>query len=81
MTEPTCTCVRCGDCNGSGSVWLDFQGNYLGNQRCDDLDELEYCENCGGTGVVEVCEHCHDAEDRAADEEERRELALSRRGR
>ena len=75
MSEPKCTCVRCDDCGGSGSVWLDFRGRYLGNQRCDDLDELEYCDNCGGTGIVEVCWFCRDAEDLATDEENRRAAA------
>jgi len=56
-SEP-CTCVRCGECGGSGTIWLDFNGRYLGNRRCDDLDEMETCEECGGSGIVEVCARC-----------------------
>jgi hypothetical protein len=54
--EP-CACVRCGACGGSGTIWLDFRGRYLGNSRCDDLDEMEPCDECSG-GIVEVCERC-----------------------
>ena len=54
----TCCCVRCGDCNGSGTVWFDWRGQYLGNSRCDDLDELEHCEQCGGSGITETCDRC-----------------------
>ena len=53
-----CYCVACPDCNGSGSIWVDFNGRYLGNSRCDDLDQLEACEVCRGSGVSEVCENC-----------------------
>jgi hypothetical protein len=53
-----CECVKCSTCGGSGSYWTDFSGRFLGQSRCDDLDELEYCEECGGTGLSEVCYEC-----------------------
>ncbi len=28
-----CTCVPCGECDGTGSVWWSFSGKYLGNSR------------------------------------------------
>lgn len=59
-----CRCVRCGDCGGSGSVWYDFRGHFLGNYRTDDLDESEPCDNCGGSGIVEVCQRCQDMDER-----------------
>ncbi len=55
--EP-CRCVPCGDCGGSGNIWVDFNGRYLGNHRCDDLDEMEPCGTCGGSGIVERCDRC-----------------------
>lgn len=54
-----CTCTTCADCNGSGNVWWSFSGEYLGNSRCDDLDELETCDECDGTGIVSMCDNCH----------------------
>ena len=57
----TCRCVRCGTCNGSGSIWFDYRGKYLGNQRSDDLDELEICDDCGGSGISEECDECLDS--------------------
>ena len=56
-----CTCVSCGMCGGSGTVWFDLGGKYLGNHRCDDLDVFESCEECGGRGTVEICDECQDA--------------------
>ena len=58
-----CTCVPCGDCGGTGTIWVDLAGKYLGDRRSDDLDQSEPCETCGGSGVVEVCQNCIDAED------------------
>lgn len=58
VSDEPCRCVNCHDCNGSGSIWLDFRGRYLGSSRCDDLDELEICESCGGCGIVETCSRC-----------------------
>jgi hypothetical protein len=56
-----CECVRCGDCNGSGNVWFDMFGEYVGQAHCDDLDVLETCEHCGGSGITEVCYECQEA--------------------
>ncbi len=60
----TCTCVRCGDCGGSG------------NFRVDDLGmpewDLEPCQQCGGTGIVEVCDSCQEREEQAQDAEDSR---------
>lgn len=55
--EP-CRCVPCGDCGGTGNVWFDFRGRYLGNHRSDDLDDLEPCDSCGGSGITETCDRC-----------------------
>ena len=55
-----CECVRCVACGGSGTIWLDMKGRYLGNHRCDDLDEMDMCEDCGGIGITEVCYECQD---------------------
>lgn len=55
--EP-CHCVSCGDCGGSGSIWVDFKGRYLGNYRSDDFDEMEPCDTCGGSGTSETCDRC-----------------------
>jgi len=55
-------------CDGTGNVWFTFDGQYLGNHRSDDLDELERCEDCDGTGISEECDRCLDAR---ADEEDR----------
>lgn len=58
-----CECVICSECGGSGRVWFSFpgpgrEGKYLGNHRCDDLDEMDTCSICGGSGVSEVCHEC-----------------------
>jgi len=59
----TCTCTRCPECNGSGSVWYDVAGRYLGQRRCDDLDTLDTCDECGGSGVTDECDSCLDWEE------------------
>jgi hypothetical protein len=70
----SCTCVTCGECKGSGTVWFSFGssqyggGQYLGNHRGDDLDEMTTCEECGGSGLSEVCELCQEAADLHYDE-------------
>lgn len=67
--EQRCTCVSCGECGGSGTVWFAFGGKeYLGNSRCDDLDEMETCEECGGSGLSEKCEYCYDRDDEFSDD-------------
>lgn len=65
-TQP-CKCVSCPECNGTGSIWVNLHGRYLGNRRCDDLDSPEPCEECRG-GVVEVCERCQEIEELSDDE-------------
>lgn len=67
-----CECVRCPECKGSGTVWYafpgpDLGGEYLGDHRCDDLDEMDVCEECGGSGVSEICYECQES---AADDED-----------
>ena len=63
--DMACACVSCGECGGIGRVWWSFGGReYLGNNRCDDLDELETCMACSGRGVVDgPCDECQDAMD------------------
>ena len=64
LGEERCTCVRCGECNGSGNVWFTFGRalygghEYLGSRRCDDLDEMETCDECNGSGITEECDRC-----------------------
>lgn len=58
-----CECVKCGTCGGSGNVWFAFPGpdragEFLGNRRCDDLDEMDTCPDCGGSGITEACHEC-----------------------
>jgi hypothetical protein len=66
-----CQCVLCGECMGSGSVWVSFSGDYLGSGRCDDLDTLETCETCEGSGITERCYECQEALDLELDEAEK----------
>lgn len=63
-----CECIECPECGGTGNVWVSFSGKYLGNRRCDDLDEMESCPQCGGSGIDYMCEECAYAQE----EEERR---------
>lgn len=60
MSEPNrCTCQSCPECGGSGFVWWTFaHQKYLGNRRCDDLDEMESCEECRGGGANNLCDYC-----------------------
>lgn len=60
--EP-CRCVRCADCGGRGSYWVDLRGRYLGIHRSDDMDEMETCESCGGSGIDDTCDRCQLLED------------------
>ena len=59
----TCTCIPCSECDGTGTVWYSFSGEYLGKHRCDDLDELETCSECHGSGISELCDECAERED------------------
>lgn len=67
-----CTCVRCPECHGRGSVWFSFSGEYLGDHRCDDFDEMEPCEECGGSGVIKTCDECIDARDEEFEQNDER---------
>ncbi len=62
-----CECIVCSECNGTGTVWTSFTGEYLGNHRCDDMDNLESCDECNGSGIAEECDQC--AELRREEEE------------
>jgi hypothetical protein len=59
-----CRCVRCSECNGTGTVWFSFGspayggGQYLGSHRSDDMDEMETCDECRGSGISEECDTC-----------------------
>jgi len=54
----TCKCIPCAECDGTGVIWYSFSGKYLGNHRCDDLDEMDVCPDCDGSGVAEICDEC-----------------------
>jgi len=64
----TCKCVICGECMGNGRVWRSFSGKYLGNNRCDDLDDMESCPDCDGSGITEICDECMNCEQGGHDE-------------
>jgi len=55
-----CGCIPCSECEGSGTVWISFSGEYLGNNKCDDLDDLETCPACEGTGLSQICDSCRE---------------------
>jgi len=73
-----CTCVSCGDCGGSGNIWInsDGAGRFIGMGHWDDLSELEPCESCRG-GIIETCERCMEIEEleQQLDEMEQRRTA------
>jgi hypothetical protein len=54
--EP-CECVSCGDCGGTGTVYYDIGGNYVGEHMHDDMDSPESCDMCSG-GTVDECDRC-----------------------
>ena len=58
-----CKCITCSECGGSGHIWISFSGKYLGQHRCDDLDEMDTCPECGGSGITEMCDECREAFD------------------
>ena len=68
LEKKPCTCVSCGECNGTGNVWrnYDSRGCYAGDWH-DDLSELEPCDQCHG-GIVEVCDRCQEIRDLEEDE-------------
>lgn len=57
-----CTCVYCDGCGGSGQIWVDHNGRYLGKHRSDDMDDMEECPECYGYGIIETCDACLDSE-------------------
>ena len=57
----SCKCVLCGECGGSGHVWVSFSGKYKGKNHSDDMDSMERCEDCGGSGLSEICDDCQAA--------------------
>ena len=73
LNAKPCECVSCGECRGSGHIWVDFRGRYLGNSRCDDLDEIETCGECYGSGIVETCDRCAEMEELDMIEQEENE--------
>lgn len=76
-----CKCVRCAECGGTGNIWVSLSGEYLGNSRCDDFDELDTCEDCDGTGITETCDDCREWQEEEYDrmfEEEQRDLKRNR---
>lgn len=54
----SCNCVPCKECGGTGDVFLSYDGEYLGNARSDDMDEIETCPECEGSGFEYFCEEC-----------------------
>ncbi len=56
-----CKCIICAECDGTGNIWISFSGEYLGNHRCDDQDEIEECPECDGNGISDMCDDCRDA--------------------
>jgi hypothetical protein len=77
MTSNHCECVKCKECGGTGYVWYSFSGKYMGNHRCDDLDQMECCDECGGEGTTDLCDECRDEK---ANEEDKYMRELEERG-
>jgi RecJ-like exonuclease len=59
LQSKPCTCVSCGDCNGTGNVWRNYDalGRYV-EGGIDDSSDLETCDTCRGSGIVETCDRC-----------------------
>jgi hypothetical protein len=49
----SCSCVICGECNGSGFHRVDDWTQPEGY-------DLETCEECRGSGICELCEECRE---------------------
>jgi RecJ-like exonuclease len=78
VSERPCECEQCPVCKGSGHVWFDIGGHYLGRNRCDDLDTMGTCDECYGRGMIEYCDRCSELEelDIMEQEEEERQLRI-----
>ena len=59
----SCSCIQCDECEGTGSIYVSFTGEYLGKNRCDDMDEMETCDECDGSGLEELCYECREKEE------------------
>ena len=79
LNSKPCECVTCTECRGRGLIWLDWRGRYLGNTRCDDMDEIETCDGCGGHGITETCDRCGELEELDQIEQEESERLLIQR--
>ncbi len=64
--EP-CECVRCDACRGTGTIYVDFRGRYIGANITDDMDQPETCDMCRG-GIIEWCDRCTSLNDYDMDE-------------
>lgn len=53
----SCECKLCPLCGGDGYVFYSFGGEFLGTNRCDDLDRIEPCDHCYN-GITEECDEC-----------------------
>jgi DnaJ-class molecular chaperone len=60
--EP-CECVSCAECHGSGTIFVDLRGHYVGAGMRDDMDEPESCDGCRGSGIIEECDRCMTLDD------------------
>jgi hypothetical protein len=66
--EP-CKCIPCSHCDGTGSIYFDMKGRYVGRHRFDDLCDAEPCDMCHG-GIAAKCERCQQLDDWDADQEQ-----------
>jgi len=55
-----CICVTCGACDGTGHIYVDMRGRYIGRHASDDMDEMVSCPACDGSGITEECDYCLD---------------------
>lgn len=63
----TCSCTPCRECKGTGSVFISFDGQYIGSHRWDDMDEMITCEECYGSGIETTCDYCIELEEAEAE--------------
>ena len=58
VEKTPCTCVRCGECGGTGNVWRNYDARGRSVEGgMDDSSDLETCDSCR-VGIVEVCDRC-----------------------